>query len=106
MTLKKTAQTVKKGTNGKYISILSGIALINGTKCNLYEVTVDFEDYRNEERYLIALSWPCKVVCCIFLVRKGSVSFSILFLKLTLAQKCHLYGVRVDFEDYRNEEEI
>ena len=37
---------VKKGTNGKYTSILSGIALINGTKCHLYEVTVDFEDYR------------------------------------------------------------
>ena len=66
LTLKKTAQTVKKGTNGKYISILSGIALINGTKCHLYEVTVDFEDYRNEERHLIALSWPCKVVCCTF----------------------------------------
>ena len=74
---KKTAQTVKKGTNGKYISILSGIALINGTKCHLYEVTVDFEDYRNEERHSIALSWPCKVVCCSFCpVRRGSLNFS------------------------------
>ena len=99
---KKRPKRSKKGTNGKYISILSGIALINGTKCHLYEVTVDFEDYRNEERHLIALSWPCKAVCCTFCqVGRGSLNFS---TWNEFRQKCYFYEVTVDFEDYRNEE--